>query len=87
MRKHSPHAGIMPSVSCVSNGIAAANYYDVLLLRLQREGVVLSDAVEQVADAYLDGKPQSAGKKKRTNRERDGLFWASQAVADCPRHA
>ena len=66
------------------NGMTAANYYDALLLRLRGEGVALSDAVEQVADAYLDGKPQTAGKKRRTNRERDGLFWASLAVAECP---
>jgi len=62
----------------------AVNYYDDLFVRLVGEGVPLPVAVERVADAYLDGKPRLSGKKKLTKKERDGLFWSSNMVKDCP---
>jgi len=62
----------------------ATNYYDNLLVRLIGAGVPLPVAVERVAGAYLDGKPLPFGKKKLTKKERDNLFWSSDAVWDCP---
>ena len=41
-------------------------------------------AVESVAEAYLDGKPQVLRKKRTTRRERDRLFWSSRPVIECP---
>ena len=59
------------------------NYYDELFNRLS---VRLSTplAVESVAEAYLDGKPQVLRKKRTTRRERDSLFWSSRPVIECP---
>lgn len=59
------------------------NYYDELFDRLSvRLSIPL--AVESVAEAYLDGKPQMLRKKRTTRRERDKLFWASRPVIKCP---
>jgi Holliday junction resolvase-like predicted endonuclease len=60
------------------------NYYDDLFVRLIGDGVPQRIAVEQVATAYLDGKPLPVGKKKLTKKERDSLFWASEVVKGCP---
>jgi Holliday junction resolvase-like predicted endonuclease len=64
--------------------MATTNYFDNLLLRLSERGLPLPAAVERVATAYLDGKPLPAGKKKLSKKERDGQFWSSHAVKDCP---
>lgn len=59
------------------------NYYDELFARLSvRSSTPL--AVESVAEAYLDGKPQVLRKKRTTRRERDRLFWSSRPVIECP---
>ena len=59
------------------------NYYDELFDRLSvRPSTPL--AVESVAEAYLDGKPQVLRKKRTTRRERDRLFWSSRPVIECP---
>ena len=59
------------------------NYYDELFDRLSvRSSTPL--AVESVAEAYLDGKPQVLRKKRTTRRERDRLFWSSRPVIECP---
>ena len=59
------------------------NYYDDLFDRLSvRSSTPL--AVESVAEAYLDGKPQVLRKKRTTRRERDRLFWTSRPVIECP---
>ena len=42
------------------DGMAAPNYFDDLLLRLNGDGVPLPVAVDRVATAYLDGKPINA---------------------------
>ena len=62
----------------------STNYFDDLFVRLSRDGVTLPVAVERVATAYLDGKPRLAGKRKLTKKERDSLFWSSDAVKECP---
>ena len=62
----------------------ATNYYDDLFVRLIGDGVPLPVTLERVAIAYLDGKPLPAGKRKLTKKERDTLFWSSNAVRNCP---
>jgi hypothetical protein len=58
------------------------NYYDELFDRLSvRSSTPL--AVESVAEAYLDGKPQVLRKKRTTRRERDSLFWSSRPLVEC----
>ncbi|MDO9094707.1 MAG: hypothetical protein Q8R98_14260 [Rubrivivax sp.] len=58
------------------------NYYDELFDRLSvRSSTPL--AVESVAEAYLDGKPQVLRKKRTTRRERDSLFWSSRSLVEC----
>lgn len=59
------------------------NYYDELFDRLSARSST-SLAVESVAEAYLDGKPQVLRKKRTTRRERDRLFWSSRPVIECP---
>ena len=59
------------------------NYYDELFDRLSVRSSTPS-AVESVAEAYLDGKPQVLRKKRTTRRERDWLFWSSRPVIECP---
>lgn len=60
------------------------NYYDDLARRAVGNGHPLEAAIEQAASAYLDGKPQTQGKRKLTRRERDSQFWLSRTVKDCP---
>jgi Holliday junction resolvase-like predicted endonuclease len=58
------------------------NYYNELFDRLSvRSSTPL--AVESVAEAYLDGKPQLLRKKRTTRKERDKLFWSSRPVVEC----
>jgi Holliday junction resolvase-like predicted endonuclease len=65
----------------------ASNYYDGLFVRLIGGDVSPRIAVDQVAGAYLDGKPVPAGKKKLSKKQRDSLFWASDVVRGCPPQA
>jgi Holliday junction resolvase-like predicted endonuclease len=62
----------------------AANYFDALAYRALGTRETSAAPVVRVANAYLDGKPESIGRKKLTRRERDSLFWASDVVACCP---
>ena len=70
-----------------SNATTQRNYYDDLAARASGTGLPLEAAVERVASAYLDGKPQTQGKRKLTRKERDNLFWSSRTVKDCPTSA
>jgi len=67
-----------------SNSTTQRNYYDDLATRTVRNGHPLEAAIEQAANAYLDGKPAIQGKRKSTRRERDSQFWLSRTVKDCP---
>jgi Holliday junction resolvase-like predicted endonuclease len=66
-----------------SNATTQRNYYDDLAARASGTGHPLEAAVERVASAYLDGKPQTQGKRKLNRRERDKMFWSSRTVKDC----
>lgn len=63
--------------------LGGSNYYDELFDRLS-DRLSTPLAIESVAEAYLDGKPQLVRKKKTTRRGRDNLFWASRPVIECP---
>lgn len=63
------------------------NYYDDLATRALGQGHPLEEAIERAASAYLDGKPQTQGKRKLTRRERDNQFWLSRTVKNCPTSA
>lgn len=63
------------------------NYFDDLATRYLGNGHTLEAAIERAANAYLDGKPQTQGKRKLTTRERDSQFWLSHPVKDCPTSA
>lgn len=65
------------------NGTSERNYYDDLFERLSGSSS-FPLAVELVAEAYLDGKPQLLRKKRTTRRKRDSLFWSSRPVIECP---
>jgi len=64
-------------------GISERNYFDELFVRISCL-LPIELAVEEVAVAYLDGKPQARGKRKFTRRERDSLFWSCHAIRECP---
>lgn len=66
------------------HGMAAANFFDDLFLRLNGDGVPLPVGVERAATAYLDGKPLPVGKNKLTKKERHSRFWSSNVVKECP---
>ncbi|MBQ0920568.1 hypothetical protein KBW71_19220 [Hydrogenophaga aromaticivorans] len=70
-----------------SNNTTQRNYYDDLAARAMDNGLPLDVAIERVANAYLDGKPAPQGKRKLERKERDGLFWLSRTVKDCPTSA
>jgi len=71
------------NLSAISVGISERNYFDELFVRASAL-MPIALAVESVAEAYLDGRPQALGKRKLTKRERDSLFWSSRAVVECP---
>jgi Holliday junction resolvase-like predicted endonuclease len=66
------------------DAMVPANYFDNLLQRLRGQGASPAVAVERVATAYLDGRPLSIGNRKPSRKERDRLFWSSNAVRNCP---
>lgn len=82
-RFHASPAGMPPTFTNAPRGMTASNYYDDLFVRLIADGVPLPVAIERTATAYLDGKPRWEGKKRRTRKERDSLFWSSNVVKDC----
>ncbi len=59
------------------------NYYDRLLDRLRQLGTPLDVSIIGVTEAYLDERPTALGKRKTTRKDRDRLFWTSQAVGEC----
>lgn len=59
------------------------NFYDQLFYKVcAKVPAGDSASVLQVLEAYLDGKPSSQGKHKRTQASRDAMFWSSACVVD-----
>ena len=75
-------ARLADNMSDASGGTSGRNYFDDLFVRASSR-MASGPAVELVAEAYLDGKPQTLAKQKLTKRERDRLFWSSRAVVEC----
>lgn len=63
---------------------ASANDFDDLFGRLKARGQEEDSARIEVFDAYPDGRSADRGKKKRTWKDRDELFWSSRVVRECP---
>ena len=61
------------------------NFYDQLFYK-DCAGAPADDpaAVFRVLEAYLDGRPSSQGKHKRSQASRDAMFWSSAFVAGVP---
>lgn len=62
---------------------AGNDYFDRLHRRLRDEGRSPVVASQAVFDAFLDGKPQTAGRIKTTREDRDRWFWASAMLCEC----
>ena len=59
------------------------DYFDRLHRRLLGDGYPPLEVRRAVFEAYLDGKPQAAGRLKPTRADRDHWFWSSALVGDC----
>jgi Holliday junction resolvase-like predicted endonuclease len=61
------------------------NFFDSLFDREMAAGRSEHDARAEVFEAYMDGKPSDARKRKLklTRVDRDALFWSSTVVASC----
>lgn len=59
------------------------DYFDRQHRRLLDEGRSPAEARQGVFEAYLDGKPQAAGRLKPTRADRDRWFWSSALLGEC----
>ncbi len=64
-------------------GAEGSNYFDRLLGRAAAEGKTASEGRKLVFEAYLDGRPNRAGRQKWTRADRDALLWSSRVVSEC----
>ena len=55
-------------------------YYERLHLRLLADGFLAHEALAEVAEAYLDGRPEKANGHKMSRSGRDHLFWTTACV-------
>lgn len=55
-------------------------YYERLHLRLIAGGKPAREALAEVAEAYLDGKPESVNGHKTSRSQRDRIFWTSACL-------
>lgn len=76
-----------PSDRAASEAAAAAakgsNYFDRLLDRAAAEGKSAAEGRRLVFEAYLDGRPNRAGRQKWTRADRDALLCSSRVVSEC----
>ncbi len=74
----------MESQAGVASDIGKAiNYYDRLFASRINAGARVGDAIEEVAEAHLDGRPAQQGKVKTTGKDRSKLFWVSHPIETC----
>ncbi len=64
-----------------------SHYYESLFSGLRNEGRSPADAADEVATAFLDGKPQKRGKHKTTAADRHAAFWSANFLNDLPHEA
>ena len=55
-------------------------YYERLHSRLLADGFSAHEALAEVSEAYLDGKPEKVNGHKMSRSGRDQLFWSSACV-------
>ncbi|WP_028866958.1 NERD domain-containing protein [Psychromonas arctica] len=58
------------------------NYFEQKLSTLSKQGISNDDAILDVIEAYLDGKPKPAKSKKQKTATNDQLFWSSVFLWD-----
>lgn len=59
---------------------AGGGYYQRLHLRLLAEGLSAREAMAEVAEAYLDGRPEKVNGHKMSRSGQDNLFWTTACV-------
>ena len=59
---------------------AGGGYYERLHLRLLAEGLSAREAMAEVAEAYLDGRPEKVNGHKMSRSGQDNLFWTTACV-------
>ena len=62
---------------------AGNDYFNQLHRRLLGKGRSPVEARQAVFEAFLDGKPQPAGRLKQKRADRDRWFWASALLCEC----
>lgn len=73
-------AGRVDTASATGDAI---NYYDRLFASRINTGTRVQNAIKEVAEAYLDGRPALQGKVKTTGKDRSKLFWVSHPIETC----
>jgi hypothetical protein len=61
-----------------------SNYYDVKYNRYISDGLSNTDALLEISNIYLDGKPARQGKSSTNSAYRDGLFWTAKFLDELP---
>lgn len=61
-----------------------SNYYENKYSRCISEGWLAADALLEVINSYLDGKPAKQGKLSLKAVDRDGLFWTAGFLDQLP---
>nr|WP_320135545.1 hypothetical protein [uncultured Amphritea sp.] len=63
---------------------STSNYYDNKYKRYISSGLSGTDALLEVTNSYLDGKPARQGKLQLNAAYRDGLFWTAGFLEELP---
>lgn len=64
-----------------------SHYYESLFSGFRNEGRSHADAADEVATAFLDGRPQKRGTHTTTAADRHAAFWSANFLNDLPRDA
>jgi len=67
-------------------GTEESNEFDRLLARAAAEGTAAAEARKLVFEAYLKGKPNRTGEKKRPRSGRDAVWLNSRQSAQAATH-
>ena len=64
-----------------------AEYYARAFAAAERSGCTPTEAIVRVIELYLDGKPRGTGRKRVSQRERDGAFFSWRILGELPARA
>ena len=64
-----------------------AEYYARAFAAAERSGCTPTEAIVRVIELYLDGKPRGTGRKRFSQRERDGAFFSWRILGELPARA